>query len=177
MKMLEDRIRKDGIVREGNVLKVDSFINHQMDIPLFREMAKEWKRLFAGKPINKVLTIEAEPCLMMAEKEILPASMKFAGATAKAVNAMKTAGVEPYAEAHVLADVAERNAKLYKALEGLRGAVKATCHGDALECAKYEHNVIIPAMAAVREQADELETLVGKEYWPFPTYDDLLFNV
>ena len=56
MKMLEDRIRKDGIVREGNVLKVDSFINHQMDIPLFREMAKEWKRLFAGKTINKVLT-------------------------------------------------------------------------------------------------------------------------
>ena len=59
MKMLEERIRKDGIVREGNVLKVDSFINHQMDIPLFREMAKEWKRLFAGKTINKVLTIEA----------------------------------------------------------------------------------------------------------------------
>ena len=59
MKLLEDRIRKDGIVREGNVLKVDSFINHQMDIPLFREMAKEWKRLFAGKPINKILTIEA----------------------------------------------------------------------------------------------------------------------
>lgn len=59
MKLLEERIRKDGIVREGNVLKVDSFINHQMDIPLFREMAREWKRLFAGKPINKVLTIEA----------------------------------------------------------------------------------------------------------------------
>ena len=46
MKLLEERIQKDGIVREGNVLKVDSFINHQMDIPLFREMAKEWKRLF-----------------------------------------------------------------------------------------------------------------------------------
>ena len=59
MKLLEERIQRDGIVREGNVLKVDSFINHQMDIPLFREMAKEWKRLFAGKPINKVLTIEA----------------------------------------------------------------------------------------------------------------------
>lgn len=59
MQLLEERIRKDGIVREGNVLKVDSFINHQMDIGLFKEMAKEWKRLFAGKPINKVLTIEA----------------------------------------------------------------------------------------------------------------------
>ena len=52
MKLLEERIQRDGIVREGNVLKVDSFINHQMDIPLFREMAKEWKRLFAGKPVN-----------------------------------------------------------------------------------------------------------------------------
>ncbi|MBS1475615.1 MAG: xanthine phosphoribosyltransferase [Lachnospira sp.] len=59
MKLLEDRIRKDGIIREGNVLKVDSFINHQMDIKLFEEMAKEWKRLFADKNINKILTIEA----------------------------------------------------------------------------------------------------------------------
>ena len=59
MKVLEDRIRKDGIIREGNVLKVDSFINHQMDIKLFEEMAKEWKRLFADKKINKILTIEA----------------------------------------------------------------------------------------------------------------------
>lgn len=59
MKLLEERIRKDGIIREGNVLKVDSFINHQMDIGLFEEMAKEWKRLFAGKKINKILTIEA----------------------------------------------------------------------------------------------------------------------
>lgn len=59
MKLLEDRIRKDGIIREGNVLKVDSFINHQIDIKLFEEMAKEWKRLFADKKINKILTIEA----------------------------------------------------------------------------------------------------------------------
>lgn len=59
MKLLEDRIRKDGIIREGNVLKVDSFINHQMDIGLFEKMAKEWKRLFADKKINKILTIEA----------------------------------------------------------------------------------------------------------------------
>ena len=59
MNLVEDRIRKDGIIREGNVLKVDSFINHQMDIGLFEEMAKEWKRLFADKKINKILTIEA----------------------------------------------------------------------------------------------------------------------
>ena len=59
MKLLEERIRKDGILKEGNVLKVDNFLNHQMDIELFNEMGKEWKKLFADKNINKVLTIEA----------------------------------------------------------------------------------------------------------------------
>ena len=59
MKLLEERIRKDGIVKPGNVLKVDSFLNHQMDVELFNEMGKEFKRLFADRPINKILTIEA----------------------------------------------------------------------------------------------------------------------
>ncbi|MCR4585141.1 MAG: xanthine phosphoribosyltransferase [Lachnospiraceae bacterium] len=59
MKLLEERIRKDGLVKEGNVLKVDSFLNHQMDIELFNEMGKEWKRLFSNVEINKILTIEA----------------------------------------------------------------------------------------------------------------------
>lgn len=59
MNFLEERILKDGIVKEGNVLKVDSFLNHQMDIRLFQEMGAEWKKRFAEKPINKILTIEA----------------------------------------------------------------------------------------------------------------------
>ena len=59
MKLLEERIRKDGIVKPGNVLKVDSFLNHQMDIELFSEMGKEFKRLYEGCPVNKILTIEA----------------------------------------------------------------------------------------------------------------------
>ena len=59
MRLLEERIQKDGIVREGNVLKVDSFLNHQMDIKLFREIGKEFKRLFANEEITKILTIEA----------------------------------------------------------------------------------------------------------------------
>ena len=59
MKLLEERIRKDGVVKKGNVLKVDSFLNHQMDVELFDKMGAEFKRLFADKPINKILTIEA----------------------------------------------------------------------------------------------------------------------
>jgi xanthine phosphoribosyltransferase len=59
MNFLEERIIKDGIVKEGNVLKVDSFLNHQMDITLFDQIGKEFKRRFAKEKINKIVTIEA----------------------------------------------------------------------------------------------------------------------
>ena len=59
MNFLEERILKDGTVKPGNVLKVDSFLNHQMDIALMEEIGREFKRRFAGKNITKVLTIEA----------------------------------------------------------------------------------------------------------------------
>ena len=59
MNFLEERILRDGIVKEGNVLKVDSFFNHQMDISLFEQMGEEFKKRFAGKEINKIVTIEA----------------------------------------------------------------------------------------------------------------------
>lgn len=59
MNFLEERIRKDGVVKEGNVLKVDSFLNHQMDISLFEKMGEAFKKRFEGRPINKILTIEA----------------------------------------------------------------------------------------------------------------------
>ncbi len=59
MNFLEQRIVKDGIVKPGNVLKVDSFLNHQMDISLMNEIGKEFKRRFANTPVTKVLTIEA----------------------------------------------------------------------------------------------------------------------
>lgn len=59
MNFLEERIVKDGIVKEGNVLKVDSFLNHQMDVEIFNQIGEEFKKRFAGKPINKIITIEA----------------------------------------------------------------------------------------------------------------------
>lgn len=59
MKLLEERILKDGIVKDGSVVKVDSFLNHQMDIDLFNAMGEEWKELFKEKKINKIFTIEA----------------------------------------------------------------------------------------------------------------------
>ena len=59
MQLLAERIRRDGTVKPGNVLKVDTFLHHQMDVELFNEMGKEFRRLFPSKEINKILTIEA----------------------------------------------------------------------------------------------------------------------
>ena len=59
MQLLKDRILTDGVIKEGNILKVDSFLNHQMDINLINEIGKEFKKRFDHCPINKILTIEA----------------------------------------------------------------------------------------------------------------------
>lgn len=59
MKELEERIRRDGIIKDGNVLKVDAFLNHQCDVKLFDAMGAEWAQRFTGVPVNKILTIEA----------------------------------------------------------------------------------------------------------------------
>ena len=63
MQMLVDRIKKDGVIKHGNVLKVDSFLNHQMDIELINEIGKEFKRLFADCEINKIVTVGDWNCL------------------------------------------------------------------------------------------------------------------
>ena len=59
MEILKQRILKDGVVKEGNVLKVDKFLNHQMDVKLFNDIGEEFARRFAGLGVNKILTIEA----------------------------------------------------------------------------------------------------------------------
>ena len=59
MKLLEERIKKDGVVKAGNILKVDSFLNHQMDVELYQEIGKEFYRLFGDCGVTKILTIEA----------------------------------------------------------------------------------------------------------------------
>lgn len=59
VEQLEERIRRDGVVKSEGVLKVDSFLNHQLDIELFDAMGAEFKRLFADAPVTKILTIEA----------------------------------------------------------------------------------------------------------------------
>ena len=126
---------------------------------------------------TKVLNIEGETCLMMAEREILPACLSFMQDVAKTVNEVKAAGLSGYAASQLLMQLDSRTENLFKAIEHLRSGVLAKRKGDAMALAMYDRDVIIPAMNEVRRIADDLETLVGKEKWPFPCYADLLFNV
>ena len=79
MNFLEERIVKDGVVKEGNVLKVDSFLNHQIDVPFISELEKIFKKLFASRPVTKILTIEASgigiACLTAIKKK-MPAAIQ-----------------------------------------------------------------------------------------------------
>ena len=125
----------------------------------------------------KTLNIEAGTCLLMAEREILPAAIKAMGALANTVNAVNAAGVTSVAPGKVLAALSERVDRLAARIVDLHKAIENRAETDALADARYEHDVVIPAMNAVREVADDLETIIGKEYWPLPTYADLLFNV
>ena len=72
MEQLEERIRRDGVVKSEGVLKVDSFLNHQLDIELFDAMGAEFKRLFADAPVTKILTIEASGIGIAIEKGFQP---------------------------------------------------------------------------------------------------------
>ena len=128
----------------------------------------------------KVLNIEAETALMMAQREILPAAMKYSATVASQLKALKDASsaVSTSAEEKLLAKLSCNVSLLSDRIDELQAAIVNTNHdADAKEAAVYEHDVIIPAMNAVRVVADELETQVGRSYWPFPTYADLLFNV
>lgn len=99
MRLLEDRINKDGIVREGDILKVDSFINHQIDVGFIRELAKEFKRRFADEKITKILTIEASgigiACIVALEFDV-PVVFAKKTKTVNIANDVYTSKVESY---------------------------------------------------------------------------------
>ena len=126
MQLLEDRIRKDGKVREGNVLKVDSFLNHQMDVNLFREIGKEFQRRFAGEEITKILTIEASGigiACVVAEIFNVPVVFAKKTQTKNIAGDVYTTKVESFTHGRVY-DIIVSKEFLGKALEGLATLVQ-----------------------------------------------------
>ncbi len=126
----------------------------------------------------KVINIEALTAADMAKTEILPAVMKFAKDVCDIAASKKSIGVDPVVEV----EMAKKVNELTKALSDKAGTlsdavVKAQAIGDEEAKARYYHDEVFADMQSLRAVADELETIVGEEYWPYPTYDELLFNV
>nr|WP_302666708.1 glutamine synthetase III [uncultured Agathobaculum sp.] len=125
----------------------------------------------------KTLHIEALTMSDMVREEILPACVAYQSDLAKTVKNKKEAGVAGGMEADLLGRVSALTEELYTKGRALDAAVADAPAADAETVANYYHDTILPAMDAVRAPADQLEMLVGKKYWPFPTYSDILFYV
>ena len=125
----------------------------------------------------KVLNIEAETALVMAQREILPAMMRYTGDMARHAASLKELSLPTGAEDELLPKLCADVDLLHKNIEELKRVMAVERPEDALAAATYEHDTVIPAMNAVRAVADELETMVDEKFWPFPTYGDLLFRV
>lgn len=127
---------------------------------------------------SKIINIEALTTSDMAKTEILPAVMKFAKDVCDMAASKKAVGVEPTVEVAMANKVNTLTVSLNEKIDALNAAiVKAQGISDYAEQAKVYCDEVFVAMQSLRAVADELETIVGEEYWPFPTYDELLFNV
>ena len=128
---------------------------------------------------SKTINIEAITMLHIANKEIIPAVVEYLNELCESASLKKsiTPAFSSECEEGLIADVSAKESEMYKAVGALKAALKNVPSDDAQTSANYYRDVVIPAMADVRKPADELELLVGREYWPFPTYGDLLFSV
>ena len=128
----------------------------------------------------KVISIEACTMLDMAKKDILPAATAYAKELADTAVAKKSflPDCQCGYEEDIVAKISALTSKLYAAVKVLEDNLAKTAGiVDITELSMYYKDAILPAMDAIREPADELETLTSKKYWPFPTYGDLLFGV
>ncbi len=125
----------------------------------------------------KVINIEALTALDMAKREILPASLEYAGNVASEIAAIKNAGSKSAAAEKLLAELTATIDSFGKNIEALEASLAGGHSGSVFKHAEYHRDVVFTAMAALRVDGDKLETLVDERVWPLPTYADLLFRV
>jgi glutamine synthetase len=125
---------------------------------------------------KKTINIEANLTASMAQRLILPAALRYQAQVAGAIANLKAAGGSvPKPQTDLLGELSETIAELQNGIDRLQGALDDHVEGDTLAHAKYSRDAIIPAMDAVREAGDKLETLVADDLWPLPTYQEMLF--
>ena len=123
---------------------------------------------------NKMVAIEARTMVDMAVHQILPAAMHYTKTLCEALNAKRSLGIMGHSEMMMVRQLSEHSDCLYDAIDILRNALQNVPEG-AERASRYYHDTVIPGMKAIRTQADALEALTDKSYWPYPTYSDLLY--
>ncbi len=123
---------------------------------------------------NKIVNIEARTMVDMAQHQILPAALHYTRALCDTVNAKKQIGAACKAESAMIADLSVHTDALYDSIYTLKKALTYVPK-DPESAARYYHDTIVTEMTSLRTEADILETLTDKAYWPYPTYSDLLF--
>jgi glutamine synthetase len=123
----------------------------------------------------KTINIEGQLMLMMVRTQILPAALRYQAEVATAVNATKAAGVENKAQAELLRTLTSTITDLQGATSDLDKALSHHASGDAYAHAKHMRDAVLPTMTKLRQLGDRLETMVADDYWPLPTYREMLF--
>ncbi len=126
---------------------------------------------------TKILHIEMLTMLEIAQQEITPACISYANSLAEGISVKKSLNIEVPSEVAVLKTISDGTEKLIEKTKELKEISKTIPEDDALETAQYYKNTVIPCMNELRAVADSLETVVSKDYWPFPTYTDLLYRI
>lgn len=127
---------------------------------------------------SKIINIEAQTMIEMANKEIIPACAKFTADLADGIAKKAALGISALAETDVAKKVSELTDRAYAATKVLEDVVvEAKLIENVAEAAHNYHDKVVVAMQELRAACDAAETIVSKEYWPFPTYSDLLFSV
>ena len=145
---------------------------------IFTKTEVESRRDIIIETYAKTMNIEAKTLVEMAKRDVLPACMKYAKDLAESCQIKSNLGINQDAESTVLSSISDRSSVLLRNLEELEYAIReANSKETVLERAKYFSKEVADAMQAVRSVADKLETEVSAEYWPYPTYSELLFSL
>lgn len=180
----EDEAKKRGLLNLKSTPDALPYLTSKENVELFHKMhVLSEAELRSRQEIYvqnycKLLNIEAMTTLDMATMDIIPAVIKYKGDVAKSANESLALGVEADEEKEIVKTLAALLAKAKKDVERLRHALK-TAHekGENIEGAKCYHDDVLSAMDALRATCDEMELNTAKEYWPLPSYGDLLFSI
>jgi glutamine synthetase len=123
---------------------------------------------------RKILNIEAKATADIAIRQILPAVSKYSAELSNRIHSKSSLGCKCNAERNLLENISEGIDRLYERCDTLQKAL-SSIPGSSIEAANYCNDIIAPAMDAVRREADALELITDKAFWPFPTYSDILF--